>query len=78
VCSVPRFSSWLGRRDQFDWITAILRERGMLRATQWSLAAISAISGLVPVSTMLSTRHPTDEVVLVDATAAVFVVAVSG
>ncbi|OBH08273.1 hypothetical protein A5696_20305 [Mycobacterium sp. E2699] len=74
---VPRFGSWLGQPDQFDWITDILRERGVLRAAQWTLAAISSISALVPVTTMLSARHPTAEVVLVDAMAAIFVVAVS-
>ena len=71
------FKSWLGRPDQFDWITAILRERGLLRAAQWALAVISSISALVPVSSMLSTRRPAAEVVLVDASAAAFVVAVS-
>lgn len=74
---MPRFASWLGQPDQFDWITAVLRERGVLRAIQWTLAVISSISALVPVTTMLSTRRPTAEVVLVDVTAAVFVVAVS-
>ncbi len=74
---MSRFKSWLGQPDQFDWITATLRERGLLRAAQCTLAVISSISALVPVTTMLSTRRPTAEVVLVDATAAVFVVAVS-
>ncbi|WP_156763894.1 GGDEF domain-containing protein [Mycobacterium sp. 852002-50816_SCH5313054-b] len=74
---MSRFKSWVGQPDQFDWITAVLRERGLLRATQWSLAGISSISALVPVTTMLSTRRPTAEVALVDTAAAVFVVAVS-
>jgi diguanylate cyclase (GGDEF)-like protein len=74
---VSRVSSWLGRPDQFEWITGILRERGVLRATQWGLAAISAISGLVPITTMLSTRHPTAGTVLVNSVAAAFVVVVS-
>jgi diguanylate cyclase (GGDEF)-like protein len=74
---VSRFTSWLGRPDQFHWITAVLRERELLRAAQWTLAVISSISALVPVTTILSTRRPAAEVVLVDATAAVFVVAVS-
>jgi diguanylate cyclase (GGDEF)-like protein len=77
VRSVSRFKSWVGQPDQFDWITAILRERGLLRAAQWTLALISSISALVPVTTMLGTRRPTAEVVLIDAAAAVFVVAVS-
>jgi diguanylate cyclase (GGDEF)-like protein len=77
VRSVTRFTSWVGRPDQFDWITAVLQERGLLRATQWTLAAISSISALVPVTTMLSTHRPTAQVLLVDAAAAVFVVAVS-
>lgn len=75
---MSRFASWVGQPDQFDWITAVLRERGLLRATQWSLAGISSISALVPVTTMLSTHRPATEVVLVDAAAAVFVVTVSG
>ncbi|OBI63271.1 diguanylate cyclase [Mycobacterium sp. E796] len=74
---MSRFTSWLGEPDHYDWITATLRERGLLRAAQVALAVISSISALVPVATMLSTRRPTAEVVLVDAGAAVFVVAVS-
>ncbi len=73
---MSRFASWVGQPDQFDWITAVLRERGLLRAAQWTLAAISSISALVPVTTMLSTRPPTAEVILINAAAAVFVVAV--
>ncbi|WP_165821840.1 GGDEF domain-containing protein [Mycobacterium colombiense] len=72
---MPGFKSWLGRPDQFDWMTAILRERGLLRAAQSTLAVIASMSALVPLTTLLSTRHPTGEVVLINATAAVFVVA---
>lgn len=74
---MSRFQAWFGQPDQFDWITATLRERGLLRATQVTMAVISSVSALVPVATMLGTRRPTAEVVLVDAGAAVFVVAVS-
>ncbi|OMC54995.1 hypothetical protein A5745_00715 [Mycobacterium sp. IS-2888] len=77
VRSVSRFASWLARADQFDWITDILRDRGLLRATQWTLAVISLISALVPVTSLLSTHHRTAGVVLINATAAGFVVAVS-
>ena len=77
VRCVSSFKSWLAQPDQFDWMTGVLRERGLLRPAQWALAAISAISALVPVTTLLSTRRPTIEVVLINATAAVFVVAVS-
>lgn len=74
---MSRFTSWLARADQFDSITDLLRDRGLLRAAQWTLAVISLISALVPVTTLLSTRHPSAHVVLINATAAVFVVAVS-
>ncbi|MCV7100664.1 GGDEF domain-containing protein [Mycobacterium palustre] len=74
---MSRVSSWLGRPDQFEWITEILRERGLLRAAQWALGAISAISGLVPVTTMLSARHPTPGTVLVDSVVTAFIVVVT-
>jgi diguanylate cyclase (GGDEF)-like protein len=77
VRSVSSFWTWLARADQFDWITDVLRDRGLLRAAQWTLATISSLSALVPVTTLLSTRHPTAHVVLLNAIAAVFVVAVS-
>lgn len=71
------FKSWLAQPDQFDWITNILRERGMLRSAQWTLAIVSSLTVLVPVTSFLSTHHPTAEIVLVDATAGIFILGVS-
>jgi diguanylate cyclase (GGDEF)-like protein len=77
VCSVPWFKSWLGQPDQFDWITDILRERGIIRSAQWTLAIVSSMTVLVPVTSFLSTHRPTAEIVLVDATAGIFILGVS-
>ncbi|OBG28754.1 hypothetical protein A5764_24445 [Mycobacterium sp. 852002-51057_SCH5723018] len=71
------FKSWLGQPDQFDWITDILRERGIIRSAQWTLAVVSSMTVLVPVTSFLSTRHPTAEIVILDATAAIFILGVS-
>jgi hypothetical protein len=74
---VPWFKSWLGQPDQFDWITDVLRERGISRSAQWTLAVVSSMTVLVPVTSFLSTRRPTAEIVLVDATASIFILGVS-
>jgi diguanylate cyclase (GGDEF)-like protein len=71
------FKLRLVQPDQFDWITDILRDRGLLRSTQWILAVVTSASVVVPVTSVASTRGLTAGAVLVNATAAVFIVGVS-
>jgi hypothetical protein len=68
--------SWLAHPDQFNWITEILRERGLLRSAQRTLAAVCSLSVLVPASSFATSKHRTVEIALVDATAAVFIIGV--
>ena len=71
------FKSWLTQPDQFDWISGILRDRGLLRSARWILAVVTSASVLVPVSALIGTRRATAAVVLVNVTAAIFIVGVS-
>ena len=68
---------WLRQSDQFDMITEILRERGLLDSAQRTMATVTAASVLVPAVSFMSTPHPSAGLMLVDAVAVAFTIGVS-
>jgi diguanylate cyclase (GGDEF)-like protein len=55
---MSRLKTWWSQPDHFDWITTFLRQRGLLRSAQLTMAAVAASSALVPLTVLLSQRQP--------------------
>lgn len=68
---------WWDQPDQFDWVTAFLRQREYLRPTRQIMAVVSASSFLVPLSVLLSLRHPSATALLVGALGSAFTAAMA-
>lgn len=51
---MSRLRAWLSEPDQYDWITAFLRQRGMLRSAQVVMAIVAGSSALVPLTALPS------------------------
>ena len=55
---MSRLKSWWGQPDQFDWVTAFLRQRGLIRSAQVILAIVSTSAAWVPLSVLATQRGP--------------------
>ena len=53
-----RLKSWWSQSDQFDWVTAFLRQRGLIRSAQVILAVVSASAAWVPLTGLATRRQP--------------------
>jgi diguanylate cyclase len=53
-----RLMSWWSQSDQYDWVTAFLRQRGLIRPAQVILAVVSASAAWVPLTGLATQRHP--------------------
>jgi diguanylate cyclase len=72
---MSRLSTWWAQPDQYDSITAFLRQRGLLRLAQRILAAVAASSALVPLSGLLSQRDQSASTAVINGFAVMFTVA---
>lgn len=54
---MSRLKSWWGQSDQFDWVTAFLRQRGLIRSAQVILAVVSASAAWVPMTSLVTGRR---------------------
>jgi diguanylate cyclase (GGDEF)-like protein len=54
---MSRLYSWWQQPDQFDAMTAFLRQRGLLRSAQRIMATVAVSSALAPLSMLTSQRH---------------------
>lgn len=55
---MSRLNSWWQQPDQFDAMTAFLRERGLLRPAQRIMASVAFLSALAPWSMLISRGQP--------------------
>lgn len=55
---LSRLSSWWRQPDQFDVMTAFLRQRGLLRPAQRIMATVAVLSALAPWSMLISQPRP--------------------
>jgi diguanylate cyclase len=71
---MSRLRQWWHREDQYEWVTLLLRRRGMLLATQRIMATVAGSAALVPLSHLIAARRYTAESLAVGLTGAVFTV----
>src|SRR5215471_10814394 len=55
---MSRLKSWWSQADQFDWVTAFLRQRHLIRSAQVILAIISTSAACVPLTVLATQRGP--------------------
>ena len=55
---MSRLKSWWSQSDQFDWVTAFLRQRDLIRSAQVILAIVSASAAWVPLTGLATQRQP--------------------
>ncbi|SPM41305.1 hypothetical protein MNAB215_3510 [Mycobacterium numidiamassiliense] len=55
---MPRLKSWWTQPDQFDWLTAFLRQRDLIRPAQVILAIVPASAAWVPFTVLVAQRRP--------------------
>ena len=58
-------TAWLSEPDQFDRVTAFLRQRGLMRSARCTMAIVDASAALIPISALLPSLHTTTSLVLV-------------
>ena len=71
---MSRLKVWWDEPDQFDAICTFLRRRGLLRATQLTMVVVAASAVLVPLSDLVSERHPTPASLIAGAVNVIFIV----
>lgn len=74
---MSRLKTWWNLPDQYDWITAFLRQRRMLRSARTILAVVVGSSALVPLTVLPSQRQASAVEVIAGVVAATFTVAVT-
>jgi outer membrane translocation and assembly module TamA len=74
---MSRLKAWWSQPDQYDWITAFLRQRGMLRSARMILAAIAGSSALVPLTVLPSQQRPSAIEVITGGVATTFTLGVT-
>jgi diguanylate cyclase (GGDEF)-like protein len=74
---MSRLKAWWGQPDHYEWITAFLGQRGMLRPARMILAVVAGSSALVPLTVLPSQSRPTAGEVITGGVAAAFTVGVT-
>jgi drug/metabolite transporter (DMT)-like permease len=74
---MSRLKAWWSQPDQFDWISAFLRQRGKLRSTRTILLVVAGTSVLVPLTVLPSQYQPSAVEVIIGGLAATFTVGVT-
>lgn len=69
-----RLRTWWDQPDRYEWITAFLRQRGLLRSARTALAVVTGSSVLVPLTVLPSQHRPSLVEVLAGAIAAGFTI----
>lgn len=69
--------TWWSQPDQFDWVTAFLRQRGMLRPARMIMAVVAGSAALVPLTVLSSQSHPSAIETITGVVADVFTVGVT-
>jgi hypothetical protein len=74
---MSRLKAWLSQPDRYEWITAFLRQRGMLHSARMIMAVVTGSSVLVPLTVLPSQRHVRVVEVITGGVAATFIVGVT-
>src|ERR1700761_2564188 len=59
--------AWWNQADEYEWMTAFLRQRGWLRSAQWMMVVVAGSAALVPLTALATQRHPGAALVVVGA-----------
>lgn len=70
---MSRLRAWLRQPDQYEWITAFLRQRGMLHSAQIVMAIVAGSSALVPLTVLPSQGRADGAVVVTGVVTATFI-----
>jgi len=71
---MSRLKTWWAEPDQFDWISRLLRQRGLLGSTRRIMALVASCSGLAAVTVLAQPQHFSPWALMVGATGGVFCV----
>ncbi|BBZ50259.1 GGDEF domain-containing protein [Mycobacterium heidelbergense] len=74
---MSRLKAWWSQPDEYDRITAFLRQHGMLRPARIFLAVLAGSSALVPLTILPSQYRPNPVEVILGGVAATFTIAVT-
>ncbi len=69
---MSRLRDFWNQPDQYDWLTTLLGQRGMLRSTRIALAMVTASSALVPLTILPNQYRPSTAEVVTGLVAATF------
>jgi diguanylate cyclase (GGDEF)-like protein len=74
---MSRLKAWWSQPDRYDWVTAFLRQRGMLRPARRIMAIVAGSSAFVPLTVLPSRFQPSAVEVITGGVAATFTVGVT-
>jgi diguanylate cyclase (GGDEF)-like protein len=74
---MSRLKAWWSQPDEYEWITAFLDQRGMLRPARTIMAIVAGSSAMVPLTVLPSRSHPSALELTVGAVAAAFTIGVT-
>jgi diguanylate cyclase (GGDEF)-like protein len=74
---MSRLKAWLSQPDRYEWITAFLRQRGLLHSARMIMAVVSGSSVLVPLTVLPSQRQARVVEVITGGVVATFIVGVT-
>ncbi|OBI12630.1 hypothetical protein A5712_07110 [Mycobacterium sp. E2327] len=55
---MTRLKAWWSQPDEYEWVTAFLDQRGMLRPARMIMAVVAGSSAMVPLAVLPSRSHP--------------------
>lgn len=67
-----RLRTWWSQPDRYDWMTSLLRTRGLLRSARMVMAAVAGSAALVPLTILASRPRPSIGEVVLGAVASMF------
>jgi diguanylate cyclase (GGDEF)-like protein len=74
---MSRLKAWWSQPDQYEWITAFLSQRGMLRPARMILVVVAGSSALVPLTVLPSQSRPSAVEVITGGVAVAFTLGVT-
>jgi diguanylate cyclase (GGDEF)-like protein len=74
---MSRLKAWWRQPDHYDWATAFLRQRGMLRPARIISAGVAGSAAFVPLTVLPNQHHPSRVEVITGVIAAVYTLGVT-
>jgi diguanylate cyclase (GGDEF)-like protein len=74
---MSRLKAWWSQPDEYEWVTAFLDQRGMLRPARMVMAVVAGSSAMVPLAVLPSQSNPGAVELTTGAVAATFTIGVT-